>query len=143
MSTTSRCTLAFCHVEAGGIADNVRTMCGILAALGVQGDRKDSRVKVVRASQLQRHRGPDSTTVWESTDGGNFLAFERLNIVDATEAGRCEELSSRLPATRRSADHALSFPVQLTCAAPLCNSSCYISIPTAHCMLRGIELSPC
>mmetsp|Transcript_11273 Transcript_11273/g.33870 ORF Transcript_11273/g.33870 Transcript_11273/m.33870 type:complete len:620 (-) Transcript_11273:466-2325(-) len=63
-------------------------MCGILAALGVQGDRKGNRVKVVRASKQQRHRGPDSTTVWESKDGSKFLAFERLNIVDATEAGR-------------------------------------------------------
>ena len=107
-----------CHVEAGAIAAKVRTMCGILAALGVQGDRKDSRVKVVRASQLQRHRGPDSTTVWESKDGDNFLAFERLNIVDATEAGRCEKSSPRLPAIRRTADHALTFghPAPCPCA---------------------------
>lgn len=63
-------------------------MCGILAALGLQGDRKQNRAKVVRASKKQRHRGPDSTTVWESSQGNSFLAFERLNIVDATEAGR-------------------------------------------------------
>lgn len=64
-------------------------MCGILAALGLQGDRKENRVKVVRASKQQRHRGPDSTTIWESPLGNSFLAFERLNIVDATDAGRC------------------------------------------------------
>lgn len=73
-------------------------MCGILAALGVQGDRKGNRVKVVRASKQQRHRGPDSTTVWESKDGSKFLAFERLNIVDATEAGRCVSAARNAPA---------------------------------------------
>lgn len=62
-------------------------MCGILAALGLQGDQKANRVKVLRASRLQRHRGPDATSVY-SGQNGNFLAFERLNIVDVTEAGR-------------------------------------------------------
>ncbi|KAK9789935.1 hypothetical protein WJX73_001352 [Symbiochloris irregularis] len=30
----------------------------------------------------------DSTSVWQSADGSNGLAFERLNIIDPTESGR-------------------------------------------------------
>ncbi len=62
-------------------------MCGILAALGLTGDQKANRVKVLRASRQQRHRGPDATSVYAGPNG-NYLAFERLNIVDVTEAGR-------------------------------------------------------
>lgn len=64
-------------------------MCGILAALGVQGDARENRVKVLRASKKQRSRGPDATSVYASPDGSAIIAFERLNIVDVTEAGRC------------------------------------------------------
>ena len=64
-------------------------MCGILAALGLKGDAKENRLKVLRASKKQRHRGPDATSVYSSPAGSAFLAFERLNIVDVTEAGRC------------------------------------------------------
>ena len=64
-------------------------MCGILAVLGLQGDVKENRVKVLRASKKQRHRGPDATSVYASPSGSAIIAFERLNIVDVTEAGRC------------------------------------------------------
>ncbi len=63
-------------------------MCGILAVLGLQGDARENRLKVLRASRKQRSRGPDATSVYASPSGGNFIAFERLNIVDVTEAGR-------------------------------------------------------
>jgi asparagine synthase (glutamine-hydrolysing) len=62
-------------------------MCGILAVLGLTGDQHANRVKVLRASRQQRHRGPDATSVYAGANG-NYLAFERLNIVDVTEAGR-------------------------------------------------------
>ena len=64
-------------------------MCGILAALGLQGDARENRVKLLRASKQQRSRGPDATSVYASPDGSAMIAFERLNIVDVTEAGRC------------------------------------------------------
>ena len=63
-------------------------MCGILAVLGLQGDARENRLKVLRASRKQRSRGPDATSVYASPSGENFIAFERLNIVDVTEAGR-------------------------------------------------------
>lgn len=68
-------------------------MCGILAVLGLQGDVKENRVKVLRASKKQRHRGPDATSVYASPTGSAIIAFERLNIVDVTEAGRCGGMS--------------------------------------------------
>jgi asparagine synthase (glutamine-hydrolysing) len=74
-------------------------MCGILAVLGLTGDQHANRVKVLRASRQQRHRGPDATSVYAGANG-NYLAFERLNIVDVTEAGRWAWLraSGQLPA---------------------------------------------
>lgn len=75
-------------------------MCGILAALGLQGDQKANRLKVLRASRQQRHRGPDATAVYagpNENNNNNYLAFERLNIVDVTEAGRW---AAQLPSRR-------------------------------------------
>ncbi|KAK9789946.1 hypothetical protein WJX73_008349 [Symbiochloris irregularis] len=63
-------------------------MCGILAALLMQGRALENRRVLLKQSMKQRSRGPDSTSVWQSADGSNGLAFERLNIIDPTESGR-------------------------------------------------------
>ena len=67
-------------------------MCGILAALGVVGDPDATRATVVRQARLLRHRGPDASSVWQSAGAGggphNFIAFERLQIIDTSDAGR-------------------------------------------------------
>ena len=63
-------------------------MCGILAALGVEGDAEANRRKVLKASKLLRHRGPDQNSVYQAPDGRAFIAFERLMIVDPTDSGR-------------------------------------------------------
>jgi asparagine synthase (glutamine-hydrolysing) len=64
-------------------------MCGILAALGLTGDPEKNRRLVLRCSKLQRHRGPDANSIYQSKDGKNFLAFERLQIIDPSDSGRC------------------------------------------------------
>lgn len=63
-------------------------MCGILAALGLVGDPLENRKKVVAAALKIRHRGPDDSSVWQSADGRNLLAFERLQIIDPSDSGR-------------------------------------------------------
>lgn len=63
-------------------------MCGILAALGLTGDPEKNRRLVLRCSKLQRHRGPDANSIYQSKDGKNFLAFERLQIIDPSDSGR-------------------------------------------------------
>ncbi|RMZ53291.1 hypothetical protein APUTEX25_004779 [Auxenochlorella protothecoides] len=63
-------------------------MCGILAALGVTGDAEVNRRRLLRCSRLLRHRGPDSSGVYEDPKGRAFISFERLNIVDPSDAGR-------------------------------------------------------
>lgn len=64
-------------------------MCGILAALGLVGTPLENRKKVVAAALKIRHRGPDDSSVWQSADGRNLLAFERLQIIDPSDSGRC------------------------------------------------------
>ena len=68
-------------------------MCGILAALLMQGSAEHNRRVVLRQSKQQRSRGPDSTSIWQSADGSKAIAFERLNIIDPSESGRCARLS--------------------------------------------------
>lgn len=63
-------------------------MCGILAALGVTGDVEANRRLLLRQSRLLRHRGPDSSGVYEDPKGRAFFSFERLNIVDPSDNGR-------------------------------------------------------
>lgn len=63
-------------------------MCGILAALGLAGDPEQNRRRVLRCSKLQRHRGPDANSIYQSKDGKTFLAFERLQIIDPSDGGR-------------------------------------------------------
>lgn len=63
-------------------------MCGILAALGLTGDAEVNRRRVLRCSRTLRHRGPDSSGVYEDPKGRAFISFERLNIVDPSDAGR-------------------------------------------------------
>ncbi|EIE27700.1 glutamine-hydrolyzing asparagine synthase [Coccomyxa subellipsoidea C-169] len=63
-------------------------MCGILAALGLQGDPEKNRRMMLRQSKLLRHRGPDANSIWQSTDGNSFIAFERLQIIDVTDGGK-------------------------------------------------------
>lgn len=65
-------------------------MCGILAALGLSGDPEQNRRLILRCSKLLRHRGPDANSIWQSKDGKTFLAFERLQIIDPSDGGRCE-----------------------------------------------------
>ena len=72
-------------------ARQLPTMCGILAALGLTGDPETNRRLVLRCSKLLRHRGPDANSIYQSRDGKNFLAFERLQIIDPSDGGRCAE----------------------------------------------------
>jgi hypothetical protein len=64
------------------------TMCGILVALGLQGDPEKNRRMMLRQSRLLRHRGPDANAIWQSADGHSFIAFERLQIIDVTDGGK-------------------------------------------------------
>lgn len=43
---------------------------------------------MLRQSKLLRHRGPDANSIWQSTDGNSFIAFERLQIIDVTDGGK-------------------------------------------------------
>ena len=63
-------------------------MCGILAALLLQGSREENRRMMLRQSKLLRHRGPDSTSIWQNADGSAAFCFERLNVIDPSESGR-------------------------------------------------------
>lgn len=64
-------------------------MCGILAALGlVGGDAESNRRMMLRLSKLLRHRGPDSNMIQAYPEHGVYMAHERLNIVDTSDAGR-------------------------------------------------------
>lgn len=70
-------------------------MCGILAALGLSGAPETIRRKVLVQSRLLRHRGPDANAIWQSADGKNCIAFERLQIIDVSDNGKyvsCEAL---------------------------------------------------
>jgi asparagine synthetase B (glutamine-hydrolysing) len=68
-------------------------MCGILAALGLKGDPEELRRMMLRQSKLIRHRGPDATAIWQSAqsaaDTVSFLCFERLQIIDPSDGGKC------------------------------------------------------
>ncbi|KAL0722409.1 hypothetical protein Bca4012_037008 [Brassica carinata] len=55
-------------------------MCGILAVLGCSDDSQAKRVRVLELSRRLRHRGPDWSGIYQH--GGNYLAHERLAIVD-------------------------------------------------------------
>ena len=63
-------------------------MCGILAAFGLQGNADDARRLLLKHTRILRHRGPDANMVYQTPDGRNVLAHERLNIVDASDRGR-------------------------------------------------------
>lgn len=63
-------------------------MCGILAAFGMMGSRESNRRKVLKATRLLRHRGPEAGGVYSNIEGSVILAHERLCIVDPTDAGR-------------------------------------------------------
>jgi hypothetical protein len=65
-------------------------MCGILAALGLAGDSETIRRKVLQQSRRLRHRGPDASAIWQSSSGKNCIAFERLQIIDVSDAGKCD-----------------------------------------------------
>jgi len=57
-------------------------MCGILAVLGSTDTTDKFRRRVVELSRRLRHRGPDWSGI--HVHGNNFLAHERLAIVDPT-----------------------------------------------------------
>lgn len=63
-------------------------MCGILAVFRITGNVEINRRELLRLSRLLRHRGPDSNSVYVSSDGSVFLCHERLSIVDITDSGR-------------------------------------------------------
>lgn len=63
-------------------------MCGILAAFGLTGDAVANRRQLLKLSKLLRHRGPDANSMWNSTDGRNFIGHERLTIIDVSDAGK-------------------------------------------------------
>jgi asparagine synthetase B (glutamine-hydrolysing) len=63
-------------------------MWGILAALGLERSPEKNRRMLLKQSKLLRHRGPDANSIWQSADGSNALAFERLQIIDVTDGGR-------------------------------------------------------
>ena len=73
-------------------------MCGILAALGMTGDPETNRRLLLRCSKLLRHRGPDANSIYQSKDGKNFLAFERLQIIDPSDGGRYVLLAALITA---------------------------------------------
>ena len=65
------------------------TMCGILAALGLDSlSAEQARRLVLQASKQQRHRGPDDTSAVQLSGGADVIAFERLLIIDPTSSGR-------------------------------------------------------
>lgn len=71
-------------------------MCGIIAAFGVNGMSRDELRRLgLRLSKLLRHRGPDASTLYMTEDGTSFLAHERLNIVDASDSGKCASWSDQ------------------------------------------------
>ncbi|CAI5508565.1 unnamed protein product [Closterium sp. Naga37s-1] len=55
-------------------------MCGILAVLGAADASARTRAKVLECTARLRHRGPDWSGV--HTFGNNFLAHERLAVID-------------------------------------------------------------
>lgn len=74
-------------------------MCGILAALLMQGDAEKNRRDILKLSKLLRHRGPDQNSIYQAPDGRAFIAFERLMIVDPTDTGR--QAAAPMPHARR------------------------------------------
>jgi asparagine synthetase B (glutamine-hydrolysing) len=64
-------------------------MCGILAVLHAEGTPEQVRRRLLAASRLLRHRGPDSSACWQSVHGGDAIAFERLQIIDPSASGGC------------------------------------------------------
>ena len=60
-------------------------MCGIV---GVAGDVRISRERLLAMRDALRHRGPDDEGVWWSDDGRVGLGHRRLAIIDLSAAGR-------------------------------------------------------
>jgi len=75
------------HISAWRSQDPDPRMCGILAVLGLAGDAETNRRMVLQQSRLQRHRGPDNTGCWQSEKGDVVFCFERLHIIDPSDAG--------------------------------------------------------
>ena len=63
-------------------------MCGILAALLLGSTPEANRRSVLKASKLQRHRGPDASAVYQNDKGDCLFSFERLNIIDPSDCGK-------------------------------------------------------
>lgn len=72
-------------------------MCGILAGFACTGTREQTRRLALKQSKLLRHRGPDSSLIYQTADGSAVMAHERLNIVDASDHGRCCSASRGAP----------------------------------------------
>eukprot|EP00899_Mesostigma_viride_P026297 jgi/Mesvir1/6852/Mv25044-RA.2 len=60
-------------------------MCGILAALGLNGDATEVRSRLLRLSKRLRHRGPDWSSLYAKDNV--YMAHERLSIVDPGSSG--------------------------------------------------------
>ena len=69
-------------------------MCGILAAFGLTGSPEENKQEVLKLTKLLRHRGPDSNSMFANKSGDVFICHERLQIVDVSDAGRWELLST-------------------------------------------------
>ena len=59
-------------------------MCGIA---GIIGKRPISSSAVEHMNNLQEHRGPDDSGLWQSSDRNVVLGHRRLSIIDTSEAG--------------------------------------------------------
>jgi hypothetical protein len=96
-------------------------MCGIIAAFGVEGLSSDQlRALGLKLSKLLRHRGPDASALHLSPNGQSFLAHERLNIVDASDRGRCVAIV--LPAASAASAY------RLNCLMILCVQAAFQDI---------------
>jgi len=90
-------------------------MCGILAAFGLTGDAEKNRRELLRLSKLLRHRGPDANALW--TDGTNWIAHERLTIIDVSDAGRCATRQAGRQHSKRAAAPPRDRPVRAAAGA--------------------------
>ncbi|MEM9360429.1 MAG: asparagine synthetase B, partial [Pseudomonadota bacterium] len=64
-------------------------MCGIVGIIDLSGGRGADGLgrQVQRMMRAIEHRGPDMSDRWIDADAGIALGFQRLSIVDLSEAG--------------------------------------------------------
>jgi len=62
-------------------------MCGILGISTTSRVDTFPKTKFEHLLQLQHHRGPDSSGIWESEDNTVYLGHNRLSIIDLSSSG--------------------------------------------------------